>query len=266
MPLAPWEEPSIVQHSLESLVVQQPAAQRIVISVDGSLPDALTPIIQRCTSVPILVLQGPGQEGVGRVLARGLLACRCEVILRADADDVSCPNRAARQLAWLVEHPEVVAGSGWIDEFVAEPSVCVVSRRRVPSNAGLAGWSRWRNPLNHPAVVFRRSAVLAVGGYRHQPGFEDYDLWLRLLKSYGAQSLNNLPEVLVMARVGPAHLGRRKGFHYAAYEFRFLFRCAQEGHLPWQQVLILCAIRLPLRLLPAWMLGALMRRLRSSFR
>jgi hypothetical protein len=32
----------------------------------------------------------------------------------------------------------------------------------------------------HPAVMLRRTAALAAGGYRDYPHAEDLDLWLRL--------------------------------------------------------------------------------------
>ncbi|MCT0215615.1 glycosyltransferase [Synechococcus sp. CS-1330] len=265
MPLAPWEEPAVLAQALATLAAQQPAPQRLVLGVDGPMPEGFQQVVQEqaVAGLPILVLPGPGGEGVGVVLARGLAACACELILRADADDLSRHDRAARQLAWLAQHPEVVAGSGWIEEFVANPAHGVVGCRRVPLDGAVARWARWRNPLNHPAVVLRRSAVLAVGGYRHQPGFEDYDLWLRLLRRFGPQALNNLPAVLVAARVGPAHLARRRGWGYARQEAQFLLRSAREGQLGWGQALLLLLLRLPWRLLPAPFLEVLMTRLRQ---
>lgn len=263
MPLAPWEEPAVLAQALATLAAQQPAPQRLVLSVDGPLPDCLQPVVQAqvLAGLPILMLPGPGGEGVGLVLARGLAACACELILRADADDLSNPDRAARQLVWLAQHPEVMAGSAWIEEFVDRPEQ-VVGCRHVPVDSQVRNRSRWRNPLNHPAVVLRRSAVLAVGGYRDQSGFEDYDLWLRLLHRYGPTAVNNLPEVVVRARVGAAHLGRRRGFAYARSEARFICRVAREGHMAWGQALLLLVLRLPWRLLPTPALALLMRLMR----
>ena len=258
MPLAPWEEPVVLAQAIAALAVQQPAPKRLVLSVDGALPAALQQVVNAIEGLPNLVLLGPGGEGVGVVLARGLAACSCELILRADADDLSLPDRAARQLAWLVQHPEVMAGSGWIEEFIADPVQGVVACRRVPRDEAVARWARWRNPLNHSAVVLRRSAVLAAGGYRHQPGFEDYDLWLRLLRHFGPRALNNLQEVLVVGRVGVAHLGRRRGWRYAHQEINFMVRSAQEGQLGWAQILLLLLLRLPWRLVPARWLALLM--------
>jgi hypothetical protein len=80
---------------------------------------------------------------------------------------------------------------------------------------------RFRNPLNHPSVILRRQAVLAAGNYRAVSGFEDYELWLRLLVIHGSKVLANTPQPLVMARVGPAHLSRRHGWSYAQAEVGF---------------------------------------------
>lgn len=263
MPLAPWEEPAVLAQALATLAAQQPAPQRLVLSVDGPMPDCLQPVVQAqvLVGLSILVLPGPGGEGVGLVLARGLAACSCELILRADADDLSLPDRAARQLVWLAQHPEVIAGSAWMEEFFDQPEQ-VLGCRHVPVGAQVRHWARWRNPLNHPAVVLRRSAVLAMGGYRDQPGFEDYDLWLRLLHRHGPTAVNNLPEVLVRARVGAAHLARRRGLAYARAEARFICRAAREGHMPRGQALLLLVLRLPWRLLPSPALARLMRLMR----
>lgn len=261
MPLAPWEKPAVLAQALDSLAQQRPLPQRLVLSVDGSLTPELQAVVKAHWPLPIELLCGPGSDGVGVVLARGMEACRCELILRADADDISMPYRASRQLAWFAVHPEVMAGSAWIEEFVDSPKR-VVGCRHVPLCRGVQGWALWRNPLNHPAVLLRRSAVLSVGGYRDLRGFEDYDLWLRLLKRYGSTAVNNLPEVLVRARVGPAHLLRRRGFSYARAEADFIYRSAREGQMSLGQAFVLLLLRIPWRLLPIPALAMLMRCMR----
>jgi hypothetical protein len=58
-------------------------------------------------------------------------------------------------------------------------------------------------------VVFRRSAVAAVGGYEDVPLAEDYWLWVRLLRA-GAD-LRNVAEPLVGYRVSAGAYERRGG-------------------------------------------------------
>ena len=248
MPLAPWEPPEQVAAALASLAQQSLPCAQLVVSVDGALSPALEAVLAT-SGLPVERLHGPGGEGVGPVLQRGLLACRQELVVRADADDLCLPERCALQVAAMVARPELAALSAPILEFIEDPHhPC--STRAVPVGAGaLRRRSRWRNPLNHPAVILRRPRVLAVGGYRDRPGFEDYDLWLRLLQA-GAL-LDNLPQPLVLARVGAHHLARRRGLVYAAREWRFLLAGGRQGSLRWPRVLLLALLRIPVRLVPA---------------
>lgn len=278
MPLAPWEHPSILRQALRSLEIQSWPPHEVIVSCDGSPPPALRSVLGQAI-LPIQLVLGPGGEGVGPVLARGLVHCRQDFIVRADADDLSRPERCATQLGWMKSHPHVVALGCVIDEFLSFPEgprdsqhdtsidhlqvqLPIVSSRWVPeSSEEISRLASTRNPLNHPSVVFRRPEVLAVGNYRSRPGFEDYDLWLRILAAYGARALANLPQSLVLARVGEAHLQRRHGVAYALSEYQFFWACGREGLLPWRAVVRDLLIRIPLRLLPTKLLAVVMQAL-----
>ena len=125
-------------------------------------------------------------------------------------------------MSWMEKHPEVLVMSTAITEFTDRPDQPLLQRWVPVVPEEIYRVARWRNPLNHPSVVLRRSAVLGLGNYHSIPGFEDYDLWLRLLRHHGPNALANLPEPLVFARVGAAHLCRRHGWRYALAEVRFV--------------------------------------------
>jgi hypothetical protein len=248
LPLAPWECPQIVSESLASLKAQTLQPHRVVVSCDGQPPQALRNVLDD-SGLPLMIVLGPGGEGVGPVLARGLQRCECDLIIRADADDVSMPDRCRQQMQAMIDRPRLTVLSGHVREFNSSPG-STVGVRRVPSGVRqIRRFSQWRNPINHPAVSLRRSAVLAVGNYRCCPGFEDYDLWLRLLK-HGAE-IDNLPCDLVWCRVGPRHLSRRRGWGYMIHEGRFFLRSAQEGSIRWPVALGLILMRCPIRLMPS---------------
>lgn len=254
MPLAPWEPEHQVRAALDSLAGQSHACSQVVLSCDGAPPPALQAVLSG-SPLPLEMIVGPGGEGVGPVLSRGLLACRHDLVMRADADDLSLPERAAIQVRAMVARPELAALSAPILEFITDlDAPCGI--RSVPhSAAALWRHSRWRNPLNHPAVMLRRQAVLAVGGYGDRPGFEDYDLWLRLLQAGG--QLDNLETPLVMARVGVDHLARRRGYAYAVKEWHFLQACGRQGTLSWPRVLLLAFLRCTVRVMPSALLSKL---------
>uniref|UniRef100_UPI0040478D9F glycosyltransferase n=1 Tax=Cyanobium sp. TaxID=2164130 RepID=UPI0040478D9F len=260
MPLAPWEPAWVVAASLASLEQQSLLPVALVISCDGPPAESLRGVLDRCR-LPLIVVQGPGGEGAGPVLQRGLQACPTDLVVRADADDLNLPNRCERLLKVMEQRPELSALGSWIGEFVqsqAEAPLQQLGERRVPSGAeAIQRFSRWRNPLNHPSTILRRPQITAAGGYRSMASFEDYDLWLRLLAQ--GYRLDNLAETLVLARVNPAHRQRRRGRSYLAAELRFVTICLREQLLaPWVTALWLL-LRCPARLLPQGLLAALMQ-------
>ena len=106
-----------------------------------------------------------------------------------DTDDIAKPDRFEKQLAIFLEHPEIDVVGAWIDEFEGEVSN-VLSMRKVPEqHENILRFAKGRCPVNHPVVMFRKSAVLKAGGYKHFPLFEDYYLWVRMLMN-GARFYN----------------------------------------------------------------------------
>ena len=258
MPLAPWEKPKILTEALESLEAQTWPPAQVVVSCDGEPPSGLHDALQ-LSDLPLQILVGPGSEGVGPVLARGLIHCHEELVMRMDADDWSEPHRAAVQIRWMMNNPQVKALGTQINEFEISPDSPLM-RRWVPLKPeDISRVSKIRNPMNHPSIVFRKSPILAVGNYSSVPGFEDYELWLRLLKQYGQQALANSPQVLVCVRVGSQHLARRRGWNYAMSEFKFLLMCFRSHLIPWPYVILSIFGRLPLRLMPAPVLSLIMQ-------
>jgi glycosyltransferase involved in cell wall biosynthesis len=261
MPLAPWEPPEQVAVALESLENQTLSPAQVVVSCDGVPPDDLKDVLS-CTSMPVEIVLGPGGEGVGPVLARGLECCTEEFVIRADADDLSVPERCEIQVTLLSERPELAALSSKILEFDNDPTRPRQIRDVPYGRDRLFGFSRWRNPINHPAVAFRRMEIVQNGSYRNCPGFEDYDLWLRLLKN--GLHLDNIPYPLVLVRVGIDHVKRRQGISYARKEIGFLRQCLRENLISMPTILILILTRIPMRLLPRQVFSYFLRKLFRS--
>lgn len=127
----------------------------------------------------------------------GLSLCRAEYVARLDGDDICAPDRLEKQLAYLESHPATaVVGSS---QTIIDEEGRVIGRRRSPLTANdVARAMRRYNCIAHPAVMFRRDAILAAGGYMSGVKPEDYDLWCRLLKR--GDGIENLPEDLLRYR------------------------------------------------------------------
>lgn len=261
LPLAPWEPVSQVKLSLESLANQSLPPAQVVVSCDGRPGDELLDLLST-SSLPLEILIGPGKEGVGIVLARGLISCKNELVIRCDADDISHKDRCLKQVNMMLNNDFLAAAGSFISEFIDTPKNCI-NIRVVPTEGYLiARTSRFRNPMNHPSIILRRSAILAIGNYRDIRGFEDFDLWLRLLKLNGPGCLSNLPETLVSAKVGLKHSKRRHGIKYFSFEFQFFYRCFVENLIPAHCILFTLITRLPLRIMPISFLELAMKRTR----
>jgi hypothetical protein len=82
-----------------------------------------------------------------------------------------------------------------------------------------------RNPFNHMTVMYKKSIIQEVGGYKDMPGYEDYYLWMRLLKKYNGI---NVDKPLVFARIGNNMIKRRQGFEFFKKEIQFQNRLLKE--------------------------------------
>ena len=131
---------------------------------------------------------------------------------------------------------------------------------RVPplDPAEIAAAARWRNPFNHPTVVYRRSAVLAAGGYRELPFMEDYWVFTRMIA--GGARVANLAEPLVRYRVGAGAYERKGGVRQLRSELRLQRRLRAEGFTSTAQLLRNSTVRGGYRLVPTAVRRAAYRR------
>jgi glycosyltransferase involved in cell wall biosynthesis len=238
-----------VDQALASLAEQTVPAAEIIIVEDGPIPAEVDAVLTaRAAQLPITRLAIAENIGLSGALQAGLEICRTELVARADSDDVNEPERFALQLAALTARPDLSVLSGYVSEFT-DDSRAPYAVRTVPIGAAaVARAARWRSPVNHPAVMFRRSHVLAVGGYNGFVGIEDYFLWAKLLAA--GRHIDNLPEVLVRMRAGAAQGRRRGGLGYARTEVRLFREFVRIGFLTRPQAVAGLLVRLPVRLVP----------------
>jgi glycosyltransferase involved in cell wall biosynthesis len=153
----------------------------------------------------IVPLSTPG-VGIARALGHALLHARGQWIARMDSDDISLPGRFALQLEALERDERLAAVGTQVDAFPDE-AVGEGMRRYVAwQNSILTPEDHAReifveSPLCHPSVMLRRTALLAVGGFRDVAWAEDYDLWLRLHAR--GHRLAKVPRVLFRWRSRP---------------------------------------------------------------
>ena len=215
------EIPSFLHSALLSIFNQTTQADEIVLVKDGPLTLELDAVVSdyatRYTSLKVVTL--PKNQGLGRALNEGLKYCSYNLVARMDTDDIAKSNRFEKQLQVFNNHPEIDIVSSWIDEFEGDTNH-ILSIRKLPEyHKEIYQFAKKRNPINHPAVMFRKTSVLAADGYKHFPLFEDYYLWVRMLMN-GAK-FYNIQESLLYFRSSSEMFKRRGGINYALIELKF---------------------------------------------
>lgn len=167
----------------------------VVVVDDGSrdAPERALPADGRVR----LVRQAPA--GIVAALERGRAEARGRWIARLDADDRALPGRVEAQLRALAD-PRVGAVGG--------PAELI-----EPVGEGMRVYAGWVNglvdlhaarfvecPVYHPALMLRREALDAVGGWRDFDGPEDYDLVLRLVAAGWSLARTERPVVALRDR------------------------------------------------------------------
>ncbi|WP_305818612.1 glycosyltransferase [Photobacterium leiognathi] len=214
------EKAEFFEQCMDSIYNQSLQSKDIVIVHDGPLKSELYQVLDKWKSLlPITEIVLPENVGLGEALNTGLIHCKYDLVARVDTDDINLPNRFQIQYEYMTNNPDTVMCGSHISEFEDRPEE-IVSLRKVPLGNEIAKCIFKRNPFNHMSVMYRKSAVLDSGGYKHLKFMEDYYLWVRMhLKGY---KLDNIDLVLVNARIGNGMLERRKGIDYYKSELKFM--------------------------------------------
>jgi glycosyltransferase involved in cell wall biosynthesis len=209
------EKPEYFTETLESTLAQTAQPDEILLVEDGPLTEELYERIQHYRDTlgdQLTVISLKENQGLGTALAIGVENCRNQLIARMDTDDIMVENRLEIQYAAFLENDDLAIVGSNIIEFDGTVDNVLAKKTMPLTNVEIRQFSKKRNPFNHMTVMYKKDAVLAVGNYQPLQGFEDYYLWVRLLKA-GYQGCN-LPDFLVYARTGAEMYNRRGGLNY----------------------------------------------------
>lgn len=206
------ENPVYFEQALVSILEQTRKPSEILIMIDGPITKEIDAVLQKYRSQhsQIKTYQFEQQVMLGKALRKGVELCENELIARMDTDDIARPDRLQKQYEYMIRHKEVDILGGCIEEFDEDGNQFI---KRMPTGCkNIKEYAKYRNPINHMTVMFRRQAVLNAGNYRHFPFLEDYDLWLRLIAKDAV--IENLSDILVDMRRSKAVFKRRRGISY----------------------------------------------------
>ncbi len=219
LPVYKKDKLDYLQLSLNSLIYQTYEDITIYIGVDGPIEEEMAICLREMSKHDkVIITYFSENRGLAAVLNDLLEKCSkvgYEYIARMDADDISQLDRFDKQIKFLKEHLDVDVVGGQIEE-INEFSERNGKKVSYPlDNNGCFKFFRYRDPLAHPAVMFRSSFFKKVKGYRSEyRKNQDTMLWFDGFRN-GCVFANLEDTVLLFRVTEDFYKNRRNGWYRA---------------------------------------------------
>lgn len=191
--------------AIKSILNQTFTDFEFLIINDGSSDESLK-IINSYKDKRIRLISNDKNVGLVNTLNKGIALSCGQYIARMDCDDISLPERLAKQVAYMDSQPEVCVCGTWI-RTIGEIYGDVWD---YPSDDSAIRCSLlFGSVIAHPSVIIRKGGLEKYqlfydARYTHA---EDYELWVRCSKY---MLLANIPEVLVLYRMHKQQIVKRE--------------------------------------------------------
>ena len=259
------EKPEFLRESMQSIYDQTLPTDDFVLVCDGPLNKELDDVInemQEKFGKRLLVLRQDKNHGLGYSLNLGVKACKNDLIARMDSDDIAIKERCEKELEVFKKYTDVSVVGGFVGEF-EKSTDDVKSIRKVPeTNDGIKRFAKSRNPFNHPTVMFRKDAVIAVGNYQNIRFCQDYFLWIELLAN-GYKGYN-LQDIMVYMCEDTNTFKRRSGKEYFGIQKKLLKRMLKLKFITRGQYLKSYIVRCCSAHAPNWLRQKMFKRFMRS--
>lgn len=230
--------------SMDSMWKQTVQPDEFVLVCDGPLTKELDAVILDMQSTyveKLKVIRIEKNMGLGNALNIGLKHCKNEIVARMDSDDIAKPERCEKEISIFSERPGVAVIGSAVTEFT-DSLINLGQKRVVPhTNKEILEFIKFRNPFNHPTVMFRKQSVLDVGGYPNVRYLQDYYLWTMMF-AHGYEGFN-FQESLVYMRAGEDMYKRRSGSLYIKIQIELFNYMRKVGFINWFEWFVSVSVR-----------------------
>ena len=212
--------------AIDSILIQEYKPNEIIIIVDGEINSNINSFLDYLSNFGdfFKIYYLKNNQGLGLALNYGIQESRNDLIARFDSDDINLKDRLKVQYDEIIQNPEISILGSSVLEFV-NPDESQIIKKINNNFKNRFKLHMIRNPINHPSVLFKKSDIINVGLYKDIKFFEDYELWLRCIKS--GLKIKNINKPLVAMKRSD-FFSKRHGLKYAYFEFKFLKEITKE--------------------------------------
>lgn len=236
------------KQALESLINQSVLPSEIILVIDGYIRPELNDVISdfKENYNNIIIVKNENNLGLGESLKNGLNFCTYEFIARMDSDDISKYDRFERQLEVINKGYDVVSSWSYFFENTIDNQIAI--KKRPENHDEIVKLSKKRSPVCHASTMLRKSSVLKAGNYLHCKYYEDYYLWLRMIKT--GSIFYNIQDFIYYIRASNEQFGRRGGIQYLINEIFIFYKFYREKLISFENFICNIFNRFFIRLLP----------------
>ena len=190
-----------LREAVGSILGQTYQDYEFLIINDGST-DRSAEIIGSYADPRIRLVDNGTNRGLIATLNSGLVLAHGHYVARMDCDDISLPERLAKQVAFLDSHPEIGICGTWFKKIGTGKGKTV---RWETNPASIRCGLLFDSMVGHPTVMIRNELVKkhALHYDAAYKNAEDFELWYRAAQYC---DIANLDEVLLLYRMHPAQI------------------------------------------------------------
>ena len=220
-------ELKLYKESLKSLIEQSYIPKEIIIVLDGVKKKELIleTINFKKKFKNLKIIKNYKNLGISKSYNKALKLASLDIVAIQDSDDVSLPKRFETQYNYLTSKKHIsVLGSAVYEKNLNSGKKTL--KQNPLSLSEIKKNLPYRNPMNHPTIMFRKEILISRGGYDDVNRMEDYYLWIKLISS--GFVFENLKKPLVIMNIKENFFLRRTGFNLIKSEILIqllLFRC-----------------------------------------
>lgn len=188
-----YNNESTIEESINSVLNQIHENFELIIVNDGSF-DNTENILEKYSNNPKVKILNCLHRGISLSLIEGIKNSKYDFIARQDADDIWSPIHLELLLNEFDKNPQLDIVSSKVTTDINKLKSTVKWNR----NYDLKGEDLWLdlaydNKFNHSTVIFKKAAYNKSGGYNSKyDGFEDWELWSRMVTKNNALIINHL--------------------------------------------------------------------------
>ena len=189
--LPSYNDARFVESAVRSVMEQQGVSFELIVIDDGSTDDSpqILEALQKELGFRYIHREN---RGLVRTLNELLSLANGKYFCSFSSDDRMAPGRLAVQSAYLESHPEKIACFGLIQLMDADEKINPNPDSRYLRSVPQVSFEEFflgKKELNGCTEMLRLEELKKMGGYDERFPFEDFPLWLKILKANGPQAV-----------------------------------------------------------------------------